>query len=864
MPPVYVPTPRAPTPDLKTRLLDLLGAEDAEDPTNDPQFIDQSGIKYSAVHSEDNLRHTTAIAPMAYRNHGFQLPTTPQSHGMAPPLKLPQSGGYSNVSTQQSYQELLLGGYTSQELTHMKALLAASVPYRKVFQGQHPLQWAMLAHALDRAAPPREAFAYFSTVWCPFWLPCQADFNNWSAEDATILEAVCVDCNIWLDWFLLDQFGVQAQLVPGPPPPSAPYGSQHTQAAAHGPRTPSLNHSFPPIESSPQTYDEFRELFMPQEANHIVSASEVSRPNGSMRLSKSVSPPVGTQSEKEASQLSSAASSHQPGIETNLPSSVQDASPGQGDGGAAAAAQFRGAPASTAAPFLQSQQSLPAPTSSTSQTATSSKKGKVKRFVFGAEQILQPSKNVKTTIELSTAAERAACTPDTSWYKPENPEEVRKVPQSDSELLPSVLAMKKSMMDTSQAKDKKDQRSSYAKRWSPEALNKKWPVPPKEMEAICWIIAKMVRKYHLEGPAFLHLFDELHQEKANKNQDLTFEQRIQAICTVLLSSKARVDKCLKHEGLGSLVAFPLSVLGISLQNREFNDKRKDLIKAGNRLKKAEADAAASATLADQIAPADVGQAISQDEVGQEVHAEVSDEQAGKSRETEDEEEEDEDEEGEDADKDAEGDEDEGDDEDGKDNENDGDDTNNSTGFSQPDASHDKKGNRDNGYQSRPQSESKTGTKSSKFLSASGHSKQARTGLPAAPGASTGSSTQVPSKPTIRGDTAGRFLQIRALAATADTSLHALAAPVGYSRKRPVTEHLGLELQSSPKRSRNGLCTYSSDGALYGGPGTITPALASPTKRRATEVGMEDTNTCEKSPQSLDRKIIAHKRRPAPS
>jgi hypothetical protein len=731
MPPDYVPPPRALTPDLETRLLELLGAEDAEDPANDQQFIDQLGTKHSAVQSEDY----NAPAPTAYQNHGFQLPAIPADYGMGRPLDFPQSGGYGNVSTQPVDRGLLLGGYTPQEITYRQALLAASVPYREVFQDQHPLQWALLAHALDRAAPPREAFAYFSTMWCAFWLPCQADFNKWDGEDSDILQAACMDCNIWLDWDLLDQFGVQAQLVPG-------------------------HHSFPPIHNPPQ-------------------------------------------SEKEASQLSPAAVAH-----------------------------FSGAPASVAAPPAQSQQSLPVPTSSTSQIATSSRKGNIKRFVFSAEQILQPSKNVNTTIELSTAAERAACTPDTSWYKPENPEEVRKVPQSDEELLPSVLALKRSMMDTSQAKDKKDDRSSYAKRWSSKALNKKWPVPPKEMEAICWIIAKMVRRYHLEGPAFLNLFDELHQEKANRNQDLTFKQRIQAICTVLLSSKARVDKCLKHESLGSLVAFPLSVLGISLQNREFNDKRKDLIKAGNKFKEAEANAAASATAVGQVAPAD-------------------------------EEEENEDEEGEDSDRDAEGDKDDGNDEKEKDNGNDGDDA--GAGFSQPDASHDRKSDRDNGDQSRPQNGSKFGTKSSKSPPASGYGKQTRTGLPAAPGASTKSSTQVLSTPPIRGDTADRLSQIRAIAATADAPLHDPATPVERSRKRPATEHLGLGLPSAPKRSRNDSYTYSSDGTLYGGPGTsIEPALVSSTKRRATEAGMEDTNTREKRPRSLDRKIIAPKRRPDPS
>ncbi|KAF1930480.1 uncharacterized protein M421DRAFT_375205 [Didymella exigua CBS 183.55] len=191
--------------------------------------------------------------------------------------------------------------------------------------------------------------------------------------------------------------------------------------------------------------------------------------------------------------------------------------------------------------------------------------------------------------------------------------------------------MKKSMMETSKAQDKKDKRSSFNGRWSCEALLKHGcPATSKQMEAICFTIVNMVKKYHLGGPAFLNLYDQLHQDKADRNQDLIFKEHIQAVCTVLLVSKARVDTCLKHENLGSLVAFPLSMLETSIASRSYNNRRKAQNRRGKKAMEEDAEASAAdnassttATGSDDTKATNTAETVSRDKVRGEIYCRTS-------------------------------------------------------------------------------------------------------------------------------------------------------------------------------------------------------------------------------------------------
>ncbi|KAF3039685.1 INO80 complex subunit E [Didymella heteroderae] len=746
------------------------------------------------------------------------------------------------------YQIPFLGGYNSQQITYMSAQLSDSVPYHEVFPDEPALNWAMLAHAFDYAAPPREALAYFGTTWCQYWLPSQADFNNWNAEDVGILRAACAACNIWLDWALLDQFGVQAQLVRDPSESVALHGAWQEQAPERGFQTQTAHHLLLPTESQAKKYRQvgaLKELSTPRDDDHVGPADDPAQADQS-KLSLEESASVKSRSIEEdllrnllvyhAPSALNPPTSQLPNIgprnreaATNLFLPARKGSVPQHDGEAAA--------------DRQSSSNI-----ATQPAKSPRKKKELKRFEFELNAMLRPSNEIDTTIQLPTAANRAAYSPDTSWYKPKNPMEVGKVPETDEELRPYVLIMKKSMMDTSKAEDKKDERSSFRKRWSPAALAKRWPVSLEAMEAICWIIAKMARQYHRDGPAFLNLFDELHQARANRNQDLTFEERIETICTVLLISKARVDKCLKYESLGSLVAFPLSILGMSIANRPFNNTRKAKLEAGTKWLKQEAEerakaegeaAAKSATdesvpVDDRIASADDNKADLQDGAGEEVEEENEEIEDGEEVEIDEEED--------DADEDADDNAEEDDDDDGDgggegDNEKSAGCAGGKTGFSPPDAISNVEADRDNAYQSGRANESNAPTSPSKALSTSNSIHQALTKPPSTPFSSRASGTKMSSKSPAHGVT------------------------VHYAD--PLLQ-LGLDLSPAPKRSRIAMCTNPDDAAMHSTPATIAqPTLAPPPKRRATEAGMGDTNTRGKSARSVDRQIIAPKRRSAP-
>lgn len=637
----------------------------------------------------------------------------------------------------------------------------------------------------------------------------------------------------------------------------------------------------------------------------------------------------------------------------------------------------------------QSQQPQQAPAAHNSQPAKPPRaQKKLKQLEVDQNAMLQPCATTIATIQLATEADRAAYTADISWYKPKNSEEVREVPETEEELEPYVLYMVRCMKDTSKAEDKKDLKSSFHKRWSPQALAKKWPVPLEAMEAICWIMVKMARRYHRDGPAFLNFFDKIYQQKANKNQDLTFAERIKAICTVLLYSKSRVDTCLKNENLGSLVAFPLSILKECIANGPFNDQRKQKLDAGakwieqEKAKAAAAEAAKNATTATtdaggQTATTSADKTANQDEAGvvtslqageqevpqvaeeQELQAVEGDEAERDEIEEEDREiqhlaeEEEEEKEEEEADEDVkDDDDDEGHDDDDNEDEDGNDGAGGSTGLNKPDVTPDEVADRDDGSQSGRQNDPGAGTGASKLPPANGRSHQARAELPRTAAPSTEVNTGARSKPltpdatarradpalqppppaahapatssaTKRKRSAAEALEAASLSRPPSSSgkvrsgyswvlsaantltqngtqvsfhsgyhLATLVAPPIVpqpatqhaaapnlvttsaqasaskgSRKRVATEdHLGFELPSALKRSRN--ASYRGDAATYGTPRTvrtaITPTLALPMKRRAADAGLEDTNTREKSPRSVDRQIIAPKWRRAPT
>lgn len=830
--------------------------------------------------------------------------------------------GYGSVV----YQGQVLAGFGEQRIIYMQAQLASFVPYREVFADQHPLRWAMLVHALGHASPPRQDVGFLNGSITRFWLPSQAEYSHWDVDDAKMLQSTCLENEIKVDWGLLDQIGTQAQLEPGPPPSVAPYGTQQAF-------DPQSQPSQPPALSRLllQAEDQAHQSYPTEDVRELSSSWGEDRTEPVNNPVKPLEEPTFLESGGlDDLVLYNSLLGHV--SSTPVPLSSQPS---------AAAPQLAGNIAIAATEPAHPQQPQQTTATQTSQEWKPPRKQKeLKRLQYDSNAMLRPRSNVSAVIRLATEADRAACTADISWYKPKNPVEVCKVPGTDQELEPHVVYMLESMMDTSKADDKRDKKSSFHKRWSDEAIAKKWPVSLEAMEAICWIIVKMARRYHHDGPAFLNLFDKLHQDKANKNQDLTFVQRINAICTVFLVSKARVDKCLKHENLGSLVAFPLSVLANCIANRPFNAERKKKLAAGTKWlkkkeekakKKAAAQKGAKAPIAahDQNGPDDAEEDGEVDSDFEEEIDEIEDVNEDVN---------------EDGDEDG----------DGSNHESDDDGAGNGTDTSQPCATPGEETYSNNGDRSGRTNHSKTNAGASKSPPANRHSYQDHVeGVPTAPlstevepsmhsmiptaganeqyadlfalttHASTAyAPTRTPAAAPSRGrkrpiadsiepvtsknlsPTVGKVYRGRLgglPAANAFTqngtrvSFHSMdhlahmnapssslspaaqhtAAPTRpatsaqksaskSSRKRSATEHLGLALPSAPKRPRNAAYANSHKVSTYVTPHADTEPVPPLKKRSATEAGLSDPNTREKSARSVDRQIIAPRRRHAPT
>ncbi|KAL1651085.1 hypothetical protein SLS61_005603 [Didymella pomorum] len=909
-----------------------------------------------------SLNGTLALSAHRHTSQSHRPPLTPQAEYAAQFPEVLQLVVSSNGSGPVVHREQFLSCFSAQRITYMQGQLASSIPYHEVFKGQHPLRWAVLAHAL----------------------------HLWDARDAEVLQAACLNNGIGVSWGSLDQMGSQAQLVLGQPPLLAPHGTQRIQdPPSQGMPPPALNHLLFQLEFQAYQYcpaEGIRELVSSRGDDRIEPADESVQISQSMESLEEWTPLEPDTPDEPLSQdgpldqeafapipLSFHPSAHSASLQqteaaTSLPLPAQEASEAQQNGEAAADPEPSSNAATATTQFAQTQEPQQSPAAQDSRATKAPRKKALKRIVFDPLAILRPRSDDDAKIRLATEEDRVAFTADISWFKPADPQAFHKIPETDEELELFVVYMLECMMDTSKAEDKKGPRSSFDNRWSKKAFKEKgWPVSLEAMEVICWIIVKMAWRYHRDGPAFLNLFDRLHQDKAEKNQDLTFFQRISVISTVLLISKSRVDTCCKHENLGSLVAFPLSILADCKANRPFNELRTATLAAGTEAlkKKAEKEAkeAAAKQAVKEVTGDDQGASADADEATLQGGSEQEVEEEGNEVEGEEEVEKDEE-----YDADADADDDENQDDDGRDDEDGNNRAENSTGSSQPGANPSEETDRDNGGQSGRAGDADTSTGASKSSHANSHYHQAHAEQAPTAAPTTEVDTRGPSKLSAKGLTtpsAGALLQAQPSTARATTASpqHAPAATSGHSRKRSVkdlleptrsskpstsnnkvrrgpigvfpaartstrngtqvsfhsmghlasidatlgsgpsprvfaaskskasrkrsatSEHLGSKLPSAPKRSCNASHANSNDRTTYGTRRTITgptvpppirtmapltsspapptPLLTPPTKRRANETGLSDINTREKSARSVDRQIIAPKRRPVP-
>lgn len=157
-------------------------------------------------------------------------------------------------------------------------------------------------------------------------------------------------------------------------------------------------------------------------------------------------------------------------------------------------------------------------------------------------------------------------------------------PPTDDESIPStsveqseyVLLMLNALKDPSNCKDNK-KGYSYVKRWTGTGY-----YDIQEMEKVCWQMLEVAERLHAEGPRSLNFYCEEALKKVKASRNLTFEQRIDAVCAVLRFSKNQCDKLMKNEGIEALVGAPVQKMSGAQTMVSQNKKRQKWILKGRK------------------------------------------------------------------------------------------------------------------------------------------------------------------------------------------------------------------------------------------------------------------------------------------
>ncbi|KAF9690740.1 hypothetical protein EKO04_011436 [Ascochyta lentis] len=160
-----------------------------------------------------------------------------------------------------------------------------------------------------------------------------------------------------------------------------------------------------------------------------------------------------------------------------------------------------------------------------------------------------------------------------NWRSP-NPDDT--VPQTDEERDHWVVKMLKAMQDTSKCKDNKDG-FSFLKRWRHADYYN-----VQEMEKVCWHMLDIAERLHAEGPSATNIYCQDAHKKMYASRNLTFEQRIIAICDMLKLSKFLCDNLMKGEGIEALVGAPKQKMSGAKTMHVQNLKRQNWLETGRR------------------------------------------------------------------------------------------------------------------------------------------------------------------------------------------------------------------------------------------------------------------------------------------
>ncbi|KAF1930487.1 uncharacterized protein M421DRAFT_412733 [Didymella exigua CBS 183.55] len=160
------------------------------------------------------------------------------------------------------------------------------------------------------------------------------------------------------------------------------------------------------------------------------------------------------------------------------------------------------------------------------------------------------------------------------------------VPETQEECTFWVSHLMAAILDTSSCLENRT-KGSFPKRWAPSSSGQRNSYYQLEaMELTCWKLFDCAVNLHRHGTAALAVHDDgALQDVTQLNQQLSFSQRVCAICDLLRSSKTRCDKLMKGEFLAMTVACPKGKLKDVETNGKNNKTRQELLEMGRETKR---------------------------------------------------------------------------------------------------------------------------------------------------------------------------------------------------------------------------------------------------------------------------------------
>ena len=157
------------------------------------------------------------------------------------------------------------------------------------------------------------------------------------------------------------------------------------------------------------------------------------------------------------------------------------------------------------------------------------------------------------------------------WQTPSSDDTI---PNRPEERVFWTRTMLQAFLDTSECKDNKHG-FSFVKRWQNMGFYQL-----DEIEKVCWHMCHIAECLHKQGPQALNIYDPDALKRLKASRNMTFGQRIDAICDMLKLSKHLCDNLMKNEGIEALVAGPKQKMSGAQTMVKQNKKRQDWLEFG--------------------------------------------------------------------------------------------------------------------------------------------------------------------------------------------------------------------------------------------------------------------------------------------